>query len=193
MVVKATGFHAAMPTVYRGVQLRSRLEAQSAYLLDALNMTWQYEPKSYMLAGGTTYLPDFYIDSQRMYVECRGYESTRGAEQIAQFGKSVQDGQVGPQGKAVLRYVALQQDSVSCYRPRHPPSEGCLVARCCACDSWAFIGFGDGCCPTCLEHGSTITKAFVVAVQAGKILLNGTTSEYWDGLISGPLDPPEAV
>lgn len=193
MVVKA-GFPSAMPTVYKGVQLRSRLEGQTAFLLDALGMTWEYEPKSYMLSNGASYLPDFYVDHQRMYVECRGYQSERGDSQIQEFGKSVSEGQVGPHGQAILRFVALRDTGVECYRPRHPPCEGCMAARCSTCQLWGLIGFGDGRCPTCLEHGRTIEKALVVAVDKGKILLNGTPSEQWDRLLIGTdLDPKAAI
>jgi hypothetical protein len=195
MVVKLNEFHSAMPTVYRGVNLKSRLEAQCAFLLDALGMAWDYEPKSYMLPNGVAYLPDFWVERQRMYVECRGYQNERGASQIEQFGLDVVQGQVGPEGRSILRYVALQDEDVRCYRPRHEGyAEGCLATRCAGCDAWAMMGFGDFRCPTCLENGTSITTAFVVGVKAGKILLNGVNSEHWDGLLLGSVsDPAERV
>jgi hypothetical protein len=48
--------YAAIPTVYKGVQFRSRLEARWAAFFDLQDIQWEYEPVE--LAG---YIPDFQI------------------------------------------------------------------------------------------------------------------------------------
>lgn len=48
--------YGAIPTVYRGVQMRSRLEARYAALFDILGIRWEYEPVD--LRG---YVPDFVV------------------------------------------------------------------------------------------------------------------------------------
>lgn len=48
--------YAAIPTVYRGVRFRSRLEARWAVMFDFLEWPWEYEPID--LAG---YIPDFVL------------------------------------------------------------------------------------------------------------------------------------
>lgn len=48
----------ARPTVYAGVQMRSRLEADYAQLLDTKGIDWQYEPACYAGPAGQ-WLPDF--------------------------------------------------------------------------------------------------------------------------------------
>lgn len=50
----------ARPTTYKGIQMRSRLEALFAAELDALGAEWVYEPRAYAGDGGQ-YLPDFQI------------------------------------------------------------------------------------------------------------------------------------
>lgn len=50
----------AIPTIYRGIKFRSRLEARWATFLDAIGADWQYEPQGYT-AGGVSYLPDFWL------------------------------------------------------------------------------------------------------------------------------------
>ncbi len=50
-----------IPTMYKGVKFRSRLEARYAVLFDALNIKWEYEKEGYELSDGTWYLPDFYL------------------------------------------------------------------------------------------------------------------------------------
>jgi hypothetical protein len=47
---------AAIPTMYKGVQFRSRLEARVACFFDVLEWPWDYEPVD--LAG---YIPDFVL------------------------------------------------------------------------------------------------------------------------------------
>lgn len=48
--------HTAIPTVYRGIQMRSRLEAKWACCFDQLGWTWEYEP--FDLKG---WIPDFIL------------------------------------------------------------------------------------------------------------------------------------
>ena len=50
----------ARPTLYRGVQMRSRLEATVAEWLDAQGLVWKYEGPAYGSEHGQ-YLPDFQI------------------------------------------------------------------------------------------------------------------------------------
>lgn len=50
----------ARPTVYNGIQMRSRLEARWAAVLDRDWGRWAYEPRAYATQGGQ-YLPDFEI------------------------------------------------------------------------------------------------------------------------------------
>jgi hypothetical protein len=51
----------AIPTTYRGVLMRSKLESQVAAELDRLGIPWKYEPQIYWQHNvkGSGYLPDF--------------------------------------------------------------------------------------------------------------------------------------
>ena len=51
-----------IPTTYRGVTFRSRLEARWAVFFDALGIEWHYEHEGYQLPSGW-YLPDFWLPS----------------------------------------------------------------------------------------------------------------------------------
>jgi hypothetical protein len=51
----------ARPTVYKGVKMRSRLEAGFAQWLDGRIINWEYEPCAFGSAGGQ-YLPDFRLN-----------------------------------------------------------------------------------------------------------------------------------
>ena len=51
---------AARPTTYRGIQMRSRLEATVAAQFDRWRYDWAYEPRAYGSKAGQ-YLPDFVL------------------------------------------------------------------------------------------------------------------------------------
>ncbi len=58
----------AIPTVYKGIEFRSRLEAKWAIMFDYLDWPWQYEPVDFK-----GYIPDFHIDfgRQQFFVEIK--------------------------------------------------------------------------------------------------------------------------
>lgn len=66
-----------IPTTYRGVHFRSRLEAKWAVFLDALEIKWEYEPEGFDL-GGIWYLPDFWLPDFEcgMFLEVKPGEFT---------------------------------------------------------------------------------------------------------------------
>lgn len=51
----------ARPTTYRGIEMRSRLEARAAATFDRMGWQWQYEPRAFANQIGQ-YLPDFRLD-----------------------------------------------------------------------------------------------------------------------------------
>lgn len=50
----------ARPTTYRGIPMRSRLEARFAAFLDDMGYVWEYEPRAFASQAGQ-YLPDFWV------------------------------------------------------------------------------------------------------------------------------------
>jgi len=54
--------HSAIPTKYRGIQFRSRLEAKWACVFDSLGWKWEYEPID--LNG---WIPDFIIEIKHLH------------------------------------------------------------------------------------------------------------------------------
>lgn len=74
----------AIPTIYKGIRFKSRLEAAFAAFLDSMNIKWQYEPQSYVVnsyiaIGGKVgaarrmihYLPDFQLPELKIFVETK--------------------------------------------------------------------------------------------------------------------------
>lgn len=62
----------AIPTEFRGIKYRSRLEANVAQFLLDIGCKFEYETKSFFV-NGRHYAPDFYLSEQNVYVEARGY------------------------------------------------------------------------------------------------------------------------
>jgi hypothetical protein len=62
----------ARRTSYRGVVMRSRLEARFAQVLDSAGLAWSYEPMCFANEHGQ-YLPDFLTeaDDERIYWEVK--------------------------------------------------------------------------------------------------------------------------
>ena len=61
---------------YRGVPMRSQLEAQWATVFDFLGVPWQYEPRTFRTPQGG-YVPDFLVGRVRpWWLEIKGPEPT---------------------------------------------------------------------------------------------------------------------
>src|ERR1700722_16872373 len=65
----------SIPTVYKGIAFRSRLEATWAAYFDALELAWSYEQEGYRLQRDIGYLPDFHLFQphyeHELFVECK--------------------------------------------------------------------------------------------------------------------------
>lgn len=65
----------AIPTAYKGIHFRSRLEARWAVFFTYAEIPWQYEPQGYILEDDTPYLPDFLLTDSGTWVEVKGHPS----------------------------------------------------------------------------------------------------------------------
>lgn len=64
----------SIPTRYRGILFRSKLEADWALAFDTLGIDWTYEREGLQLPD-VFYLPDFHLSRSGQYVEVKGQES----------------------------------------------------------------------------------------------------------------------
>jgi len=62
----------AIPTTYKGIEFRSKLEAKYAQALDMLGIVWEYEGHGFRFDDGTCYSPDFYMPEIDTYLEVKG-------------------------------------------------------------------------------------------------------------------------
>jgi hypothetical protein len=61
----------AIPTPYRGVAFRSRLEARTAAALDRARIPFAYEPEAFAMPDGRRYLPDFRLTAANVWLEVK--------------------------------------------------------------------------------------------------------------------------
>ncbi len=172
----------AIPTVYKGIQLKSRMEAQCAYLFDKLGWAWEYEPKSFLLPNGLAYRPDFWLPQQKTFFECRGYKSDKGFKQISGFASFVRT-QDAPDGipPEIQHYVVLlaaQGGRATWAKSPDPIRSGLLLVFCGGCKCWQFADWLN---PECISCGPrNILASQVICALNGKLYANGITSDAWD-------------
>ena len=56
---------------YGGLVYKSKLEAQHAMFMDHMNISYEYEPKSFNMGGGNTYTPDFWLPKFGIILEVK--------------------------------------------------------------------------------------------------------------------------
>ncbi len=61
----------SVPTLYKGIQFRSRLEARWAIFFDELGIEWDYEPETFQTKYGY-YMPDFFLPSINRWFIVKG-------------------------------------------------------------------------------------------------------------------------
>lgn len=54
------------------IKMRSGYEVMYAMVLDKENIQWEYEPKRFKLSKGITYLPDFYLIDEDLWIDVKG-------------------------------------------------------------------------------------------------------------------------
>ena len=175
----------AIPTFYAGTQFKSRLEAQAAALFDKLGWKWEYEKFSLMLPSGLTFIPDFYIESIALLVECRGYVSTRGRRQIDETVAVIEDERDAlplPDGNSAYEFLVIGPDKVALFKNSRRESipatkrTACYLLPAavyrCAC-GWTVLNDFLW-CPNCNTHA---TAALLLSFCEGRILVNGAKVE----------------
>ena len=62
----------SIPTRYRDILFRSKLEADWAITLDAFGLAWEYEAEGRYWDGKTYYAPDFWLPTSQQWFEVKG-------------------------------------------------------------------------------------------------------------------------
>ena len=194
----------AIATNYKGVEFRSRLEANVAQLFDKLGWEWEYEAVSFLLPSGVHYRPDFVVDEIGAYVECRGYVSQKGEKQLAEFSRWLSS---DPKGVDYRNFLVFHTaHSYACIlgsgnrRKRRsswfPPDRNCdqsILRQCPTCLRFDVEeqGYLSLYCPACDEFAnSMLFSAF--ECQDGGIRIGGVPIPEWDPIRGGYQTPSKS-
>lgn len=93
----------ARPTLYKGIRMRSRLEADFAAYLDGRPEPWAYEPECFSSDSGQ-WLPDFRVDGSPnpIYIELKP---------IGLLGEWQSDGDLYGHVNSLMRKMLIARDS----------------------------------------------------------------------------------
>lgn len=138
----------SIPCTYKGVKMRSRLEATWAAVLDNYGIEWVYEPEGYELSDGTLYLPDFYLPRANMIFEVKGVMTEFDEHKIRQWvADAHRPAAIGfPDG----RFKACSRDWEEEVE-NWVFDDGAFINKCSNCGGVSFMAFGAywWICPCC--------------------------------------------
>jgi len=73
---------------YKGIKMRSSWEVKVAKYFDYLGYNWKYEPdRIYLEKLNSYYIPDFYVENLKSYVEVKGWMNDRSILKIRECKK----------------------------------------------------------------------------------------------------------
>ena len=149
----------AIPTIYKGYRMRSRLEARWAAFFDALGIPWRYETEGLTLSDGTQYLPDFYLPDCKSWFEVKGVMSDTDLHKVtrlaADMHKGVPYGRYEYNEHVVVGYDDLHFEVVGAMSDSH-------LVKCLECGKYYFEDEGPYDCPCCGYYDGDSTFTYVL-------------------------------
>ena len=159
----------AIPTEYRGITFRSKLEAKYAKAFDILQMPWVYEEINYQFDDGTMYAPDFYFPDSKQFFEVKGLMTPGDKHKILQLARAGNTVIVGGPNGGLLYFngtpdgwynpSTLPQDALNWDQSNEEddddsfggyPFDDVFVAECVMCHKRSFMDGSDTYrCPCC--------------------------------------------
>lgn len=150
-------------TFYKGFKMKSKLESKIAYFLDALNIKWEYEPKTFVLSNGETYIPDFYLTELKMWLEVKGDIQEHNYEFSRIFVKDNHTELILISNEQAIWFSDLDFSDGLC------EDKTIFIGLCHICNHYFFTSqLGDYHCRNCGEH------------NGDHDLLYGLSSNYYD-------------
>lgn len=161
----------AIPTSYRGVNYKSKLEAGWAAWLAAQDAVFRYEdgpldlsPRleasrsatgallGYSLPSGKGYLPDFWLPQIRTFIEAKGDLTDASIDKMREFATCLGDDHM----VVLASHPVGHSFSVVGRRGGIYPGHYSQAARCCFCGTlWFFVIKGPVICRVCeYSHGN---------------------------------------
>lgn len=158
----------AIPTEFRGVKYRSRLEAMWAQWLYERNLFAYYEKRKFKLDRGIWYLPDFYLPDADTYIEVKGnMERIHKPYQLTQECK-----QRCPTWPDNGTMILLGGPPGVFYNTEQPYYMGLRIIKCDNCNTTSIVTeYGDPSCRRCHNHKIETIEKLPIAEKPLKWLL----------------------
>lgn len=143
----------AIPTSYAGIQMRSKLEANTAQLFDTCDIRWQYEVEGYDLKG-IWYLPDFYLPDLAVFAEVKGILDQKSIEKVQLLAEACESEGISVvlirdlRMRLIDNYLTVIADWVGAHGIE---KDGAFLARCPSCNHVSWVRRGGVTCPQCAQ------------------------------------------
>ena len=136
----------SIPTVYKGIHMRSKLETKVALFLDYLKIKWEYEPRTFLLSNGIAYKPDFFLPEHKQWIEVKGVVGKNNFEISETFVKDMKQ-----------EIILISNDSIhyfhNWFNEISDAEEGMNVGFCSNCQTNFFTSvYGSFHCRKCGTH-----------------------------------------
>jgi len=173
----------AIPTWYKGIQYRSKLEAEWAKFFDYLGIPYLYESEGgYELSDGTKYCPDFYLPDSKQWVEVKGIMTQTDEHKIEQFCKDTEQDIVValPDGEFYMydmRFYGKNSDKPAL--SKYSKGET-FINRCVVCGKHSFMNsIGSYNCQICGAYDGDHLIDWIMTGQDEKYGWRDMTREDW--------------
>ena len=159
----------AIPTTYRGIEFRSKLEAKYAQAFDRLGIVWEYEGHGFAFDDGTWYCPDFYMPEIDTYFEVKGVLDDASMNKVILLAKEQQRVVVGPPDGDAGIFIGYKPGDIVGENSQGYYVDNAIPTKCSACGKVYFREEEmDWSCPACGRSGDDfVTIADNVFEAAG--------------------------
>jgi len=132
----------SIPTTYKKVQMRSKLESKVAMFLDGLKIKWIYEPTTFLLSDGIMYKPDFYLPKLKMWIEVKGVIGENNHQISRKFVE---------ENKTEL--ILIGSKEIYWFSTKEGEDKSIHIGKCSHCKSYFLCStLGSFHCRKCLSH-----------------------------------------
>ena len=165
----------SIPTIYKGVRMKSRIHADVAFLLDRLGWKWDYQPQSFFLENGHHYLPDFHVPHLSLWIAALDHEPDADEEaQLEGFPHHLPEleDEAGYPTYLLIKHAGGTQACYFLPNFEPEPAPGGYLGFCFHCRQWVYqehpieeeLG-----CPECVPNPGQVARWFWLEGRNGAL------------------------
>jgi hypothetical protein len=141
----------SIPTIYKGTEFKSKLEASYAQTFDLWRIKWIYEVEGYQI-NDLWYLPDFWLPEMKTFFEVKG-PFVSGEQKTEELFKAVGEPVMEDLIRSDEFIFVVIGDELGHLRVPGDPDQRVYLNSCKQCKKNSFVyEFGDYSCRVCGHH-----------------------------------------